>query len=189
MLDYLFRKRINEIGLKIGKAVGKTGLSPNMLTLMGFLLSILTAYLLSQAIWFYGGLLLLFSAGFDVLDGAVARAYKKTSDFGNYIDAVTDKYAEGLVLIGAGMGTQEWMVASIALLGAIMCSYTRHRVDYISPKLSDRNKIGVLERAERVLVLAAGCLLGQVFWALVIIAVLANLTSLLRIANAKKILG
>lgn len=189
MFDYLFRKKINEIGLRIGKVVGRTGISPNQITLTGFLLSILTAYVLSQTLWFYGGLLLLLSSGFDVLDGAIARAYKKTSDFGNYIDAVTDKYSEGLILIGVGVGTQEWLITSIALLGSIMCSYTRHRVDYISPKLSDKNKIGILERAERVLVLAAGCFLNQVFWALVIIAVFANLTSLLRIANAKKILG
>ena len=189
MMDYLFRDKINKFTMHIGRTIGRTGISPNSLTILGFLLAIVSAYALSRGEWMIGGFLLLFSSVFDVFDGAVARAYGKVSNFGNYFDAVTDKYGEGLILIGVGMGSGEWLLSSVALLGSIMCSYTRHRVDYIMAKLSDLNKVGILERAERTVILGVGCMLGYVVPALWIICIFANLTSLLRIINAKKLLS
>lgn len=174
-------------------------LSPNTLTLLGFVVSVAAgaAFVLGKP--FEGGLLILFSGVFDVLDGGVARAKGRITPFGGVLDSVCDRYSDGLMFLGimAGaingrlivlpiMGIDGWLWSGYALIGSFLVSYTRARAESAGcRKLS----VGIAERTERMLILAFGALSGFLGWALVLIAVFSHITMIQRVLRAKSILN
>jgi archaetidylinositol phosphate synthase len=174
-------------------------LSPNTLTLLGFAVSVAAgaAFVLGKP--FEGGLLILFSGVFDVLDGGVARAKDRITPFGGVLDSVCDRYSDGLMFLGimAGaingrlgvppiMGIDGWLWSGYALIGSFLVSYTRARAESAGcRKLS----VGIAERTERMLILAFGALSGFLGWALVLIAVFSHITMIQRVIRAKSILS
>ncbi|HII79707.1 MAG TPA: CDP-alcohol phosphatidyltransferase family protein [Methanosarcina sp.] len=174
-------------------------LSPNTLTLLGFMVSVAAgvAFVLGKP--FEGGLLILFSGVFDILDGGVARAKGRTTPFGGVLDSVCDRYSDGIMFLGimAGvingklmvlsvMGIDGWLWSGYALIGSFLVSYTRARAESAGcRKLS----VGIAERTERMLILAFGALSGFLGWALVLIAVFSHITIIQRVLRAKSILS
>lgn len=148
---------------------------------------------------FEGGLLILLSGVFDVLDGGVARAKGRITPFGGVLDSVCDRYSDGLMFLGimAGaingkltvlpiMGIEGWLWSGYALIGSFLVSYTRARAESAGcRKLS----VGIAERTERMLILAFGALTGFLGWALVLIAVFSHITMIQRVLRAKSILN
>ena len=148
---------------------------------------------------FEGGLLILFSGVFDVLDGGVARAKGSITPFGGVLDSVCDRYSDGVMFLGimAGaingklnvlpvLGIDGWLWSGYALIGSFLVSYTRARAESAGcSKLS----VGFAERTERMLILAFGALSGLLGWALVLIAVLSHITFIQRVLRAKSILS
>jgi len=148
---------------------------------------------------FEGGLLILFSGVFDILDGGVARAKGRTTPFGGVLDSVCDRYSDGIMFLGimAGvingklmvlsvMGIDGWLWSGYALIGSFLVSYTRARAESAGcRKLS----VGIAERTERMLILAFGALSGFLGWALVLIAVFSHITIIQRVLRAKSILS
>ena len=174
-------------------------LSPNTLTLMGFVVSVAAGAAFALGKPFDGGLLILFSGVFDTLDGGVARAKGRITPFGGVLDSVCDRYSDGLMFLGimAGaingrlsftpiMGIDGWLWSGFALIGSFLVSYTRARAESAGcRKLS----IGIAERTERMLILAFGALSGFLGWALVLIAVFSHITIIQRVLRAKSILS
>ncbi|WP_082089430.1 CDP-alcohol phosphatidyltransferase family protein [Methanosarcina horonobensis] len=174
-------------------------LSPNTLTLLGFAVSVAAgaAFVLGEP--FEGGLLILFSGVFDILDGGVARAKGRITPFGGVLDSVCDRYSDGLMFLGimAGaingrlvippiIGIDGWLWSGYALIGSFLVSYTRARAESAGcRKLS----VGIAERTERMLILAFGALSGFLGWALVLIAVFSHITMIQRVIRAKSILS
>ncbi|MDQ1275279.1 MAG: archaetidylinositol phosphate synthase [Euryarchaeota archaeon] len=174
-------------------------LAPNTLTLLGFVVSVAAgiAFVLGKP--FEGGLLILFSGVFDILDGGVARAKGRITPFGGVLDSVCDRYSDGLMFLGimAGaingrlivlpiMGIDGWLWSGYALIGSFLVSYTRARAESAGcRKLS----VGIAERTERMLILAFGALSGFLGWALVLIAVFSHITMIQRVLRAKSILS
>jgi archaetidylinositol phosphate synthase len=148
---------------------------------------------------FEGGLLLLFSGVFDILDGGVARAKGIITPFGGVLDSVCDRYSDGLMFLGiiAGavngrlvlppiMQIESWLWAGFALIGSFLVSYTRARAESAGcRKLS----VGIAERTERMIILALGALAGFLGWAIVLIAVFSHITIIQRVLRAKSILS
>lgn len=148
---------------------------------------------------FEGGLLILFSGVFDILDGGVARAKGKITPFGGVLDSVCDRYSDGLMFLGiiAGavngklvlfpvMQIEGWLWAGFALIGSFLVSYTRARAESAGClKLS----VGIAERTERMITLALGSLFNFLGWALVLIAVFSHITIIQRVLRAKSILN
>lgn len=148
---------------------------------------------------FEGGLLILFSGVFDILDGGVARAKGTITPFGGVLDSVCDRYSDGLMFLGIIAGAVNgrlvlspvfqvdgWLWAGFALIGSFLVSYTRARAESAGcQKLS----IGIAERTERMIVLALGALLNFIGWALVLIAVFSHITIIQRVLRAKSILS
>jgi CDP-diacylglycerol--glycerol-3-phosphate 3-phosphatidyltransferase len=83
----------------IARWIESTGLTPNMLTLIGFGLTVAVAAVLASGQLFLGGWLLIAAALFDTLDGAVARISGKTTRFGAFLDSVMDRYSEAVTLL------------------------------------------------------------------------------------------
>ncbi|MCA9859989.1 MAG: CDP-alcohol phosphatidyltransferase family protein [Thermomicrobiales bacterium] len=170
----------------VGAFLGKFGITPNMLTIAGFLLNCIVAAIIASGRGQLGGVLLLFSSAFDMLDGAVARSTGKTSKFGGFFDSTVDRYSEIVVYVGLLwylLGTDDWKWGALLVLlsatGAVMVSYARARAEAADWKAS----VGILARPERVVVLSLGLIIDRPMWALIILAIATNLTALMRMIH------
>jgi CDP-diacylglycerol--glycerol-3-phosphate 3-phosphatidyltransferase len=164
----------------IATVVAKTGLTPNMLTWLGFAVSGVTGLALSRGAFAAGGILVLVAGVFDALDGSVARVTGRVSKFGAFLDSTLDRIAEivtflGLLVYFAGQGDGRQQVALIylAVAGSLMVSYARARAEGVGYEC----KVGLFTRLERVLVLSLGLIFGLVHVALWMIAVGSWLTA------------
>ena len=130
----------------------RLGLNPNLVTIVGLLISGVGAYFISAGQWWIGGLVVLFAGIFDLFDGALARATSSVSRFGALLDSTVDRVSEAVVLLGllAYYLSRDDDVGSIlvyaAIIGSIMVSYLRAR----SEGLGIDCKVGVMTRPERV---------------------------------------
>lgn len=183
----------------------KTGLSPNAITFLSFLFGLAAAVAFVFGQFILGGILLIFSAFFDLADGSVARATGKKTLFGAFIDWIADKYIDGFVLLAAGLSiftVQPWYLASLniplfvyilvcglAVIGSIMNTFIKP-VAYaeIGFQGKDDGKIadplegvGFFGRPETMILLVLGGLTGFIWIAMLIIAVCTNISALQRI--------
>ncbi len=115
----------------IALAMSRAGLTPNMLTLIGFGIASFGGLLAAVEWWLLAGIVATVGAGFDMFDGAVARATGQVSKLGAFMDSTFDRWGEGVVYVGiivgstrAGFDLGAWL-AGAALVSAFMVSYTR----------------------------------------------------------------
>ena len=186
-------------------AAHKIGLTPNQISLIGFILVLASAasYAITtpQTLWLLVlAVVFLLASGFcDTLDGIVARTFQQETVFGGFFDSVLDRYADAAVyaaIIVAGLVNPVWgpiwgsAWGLAALTGSMMVSYTRARAEAAGIKMES---VGLAERAERMLILAAVSIVGF-FWlpalsyGIALLAVLSNLTVLQRTLHVYKTL-
>ena len=168
----------------LARGLEATGVSPNALTVIGFLLTLLVAAILAQGNLLVGGVLLIFAALFDTLDGALARHSDQVTVFGAFLDSVADRYSEAVTLIGlmiyyAWQPTSQWNVLLLVftLLGSLMVSYTRARAEAVSIECKE----GFFQRTERIVVLIFGLVTGWMLPVLWILAIFTNVTAMQRV--------
>lgn len=187
-LELFLRKFFKGIIDSIAGFFLKVGLTPNSITAIGLLLAGLAAYFIATGRFTIGGLILLIGAPLDVIDGSMARQLGEPSKFGGFIDSVTDRYSELVVLLGlliyyAGNGSQlESVLVLIAAAGSVMVSYTKARAE----SLGFTAKVGLLTRVERMIIMVVFLIIQHPAIALWIIAILANFTALQRILFVHK---
>jgi len=163
--------------------IARTGLSPNALTIMGFVVNVGVAAVLATGNLFVGGLLILFSGVFDLLDGAVARATKQSTRFGAILDSTLDRFSEAVILFGllvlftGQQATQEILLIYATIVGSVLVSYVRARAEGLGLKC----EVGLFSRTERVILLALGLLLNQTLIVLWVLAVFTNMTAAQRV--------
>lgn len=166
----------------------RIGITPNMMTLLGLLGNMIGAWFLARGQMLTGGIFILICTPFDALDGTMARLRGEVSEFGAFVDAVSDRYSELFILGGLlYYFTQQgdWVAVTVtyaAAAGSVLVSYVKARAD--SLKL-DANT-GILTRMERYLVLAPLLLFNYPRVAVWILAVLANFTALQRIWKVRQ---
>lgn len=188
MLNNL-RDTLQPILEKIGKAFASTGLSPNFWTLVGLVFALASALVYGLGIEFgliIGGILLLISGFFDMVDGQVARATGKTSQKGSYLDSMFDKIAEVAIFLGLLIGGYaEPYLVMLAITLSLLVSYARAKSDTLNIKLQG---VGIGERAERLLVIAVIGIIGYMEPAVIIVVIIAGITLIQRmIVTAKNI--
>ena len=174
---------------KIGKGFASTGLSANFWTFVGLGFALVSAIVYGMGIEFgliFGGILLLVSGFFDMVDGQVARVTGKTSKKGEYLDSMFDKIAEVAIFLGILIGGYaEPHLVLLAITLSLLVSYARAKSDIINIKLQG---IGIGERAERLLVIAVIGIIGFMDYAIVIVVIIAGITLIQRmIFTAKNI--
>lgn len=161
----------------------RVGLTPNTMTLLGLAGNFAAAYFVSRGQISLGGLLMLLTTPFDALDGTMARLRGDASDWGAFVDSVTDRYSELAVLggllvhfstIGDGLSA---IATFAAAAGTVLVSYVKARAEAVGFSA----KIGFLTRVERYLVLGPLLLFNRPVIAAWFIAVFANFTALQRI--------
>ena len=163
--------------------LARLGVSPNHLTVLGFLGNVGAAALAARGEFLPAGLVMLVASALDLLDGALARATGRASSFGAVFDATLDRLSEAAVLAGlafyyAGRGEREEIVLCFAALaGSLLVSYVRAHALARGLELRE----GLFTRPERVLLLGGGLIISQVRIALWILAVLANATAIQRL--------
>jgi CDP-diacylglycerol---glycerol-3-phosphate 3-phosphatidyltransferase len=158
-------------------------ISPNALTILGVVLNIGVAYILSTGQFLIGALAVMAAACFDALDGSLARYTGRASAFGAFLDSTMDRYSESFVYLGllvyyshSGALTQQILVYA-TIIGSLLVSYTRARAEGIGVTCKE----GLLTRVERTLALFVFLLINQMEIGLWILAVLSNATALQRI--------
>lgn len=172
---------------KIGKAFASTGLSPNFWTIIGLVFAIASALVYGLGVEFgliIGGILLLVSGFFDMVDGQVARVTGKTSRKGSYLDSMFDKIAEVAIFLGLLIGGYaEPYLVMLAITLSLLVSYARAKSDVLNINLQG---IGIGERAERLLIIAIIGIIGYMEPAVMIVVVIAGITLVQRMIMTTK---
>ena len=208
--DFL-QKAIYAVINPLIKGLIKLHITPNMITTLGFIGNIVaTASFIYAALSFktgnqatalahvaWGGATILFAGLFDMIDGRLARLGNMSTTFGAMWDSVLDRYSELISLFGVVLifllNGDFWLgvVSFTAMIGSIMVSYVRARAEGLNIEC----KVGIMQRPERVVVLALTAILTGVTsnlqWlagGMILIAILANITAFWRIAHCYKAL-
>ena len=167
----------------LGGFFNSLGITPIMMTMLGLLGNTIGALYLAQGEMLTGGILVALMTPVDALDGTMARLRGEASDWGAYVDSVTDRYSELIIYggllyhflsVGEPLGG---MLTFAAAAGSVLVSYVKARAE----GLGYEAKVGLLTRAERYIVLAPSLVFNQLYIGLAILAVFANITSLQRI--------
>ncbi|MGH9923046.1 MAG: CDP-alcohol phosphatidyltransferase family protein [Nitrososphaerales archaeon] len=181
------RDRIEPTMNNLGLRFASSGLSANFWTAVGFVLSIASAAAYASAnigvmyAALYGGILLLVSGFFDIVDGSVARATKQISRKGAFLDSTLDKVAEVIVFLGILYGgLADPTMVLIALGLSLLVSYSRARAESLGIELKG---VGIGERAERLIVIAAFSIAGFTYYGIVIVAIIAGITFIQRVVS------
>lgn len=159
--------------------LGKSRLKPNTLTFIELAISIGVAYAIVTGYFLLGGVLVLVSGLFDLLDGALARFTKQSTKFGAILDSTVDRISEAAIFCGLLIwylpkegATLEIVAIFAALIGSFLVSYIRARAEGLGLEC----RVGLFTRAERVIVLAVGLLVNEVFIALWVLVVFVYIT-------------
>ncbi len=188
MLSNLIRQRAQAALNIVARALGNLGMTPNSLTMIGFLAMCGIGVVLAFGNFALGGGLIILAGIFDALDGSLARLTNRVTKFGAFLDSTTDRFAEGALYFGImyafmqrGMNWVAYLVF-FTLLGSLMVSYARARAEGIGVEMKE----GLMTRFERIALLIIGLLL-TVFYGdapllivLGILAVFTNLTAIQR---------
>jgi CDP-diacylglycerol--glycerol-3-phosphate 3-phosphatidyltransferase len=182
------RARFKDVLDPVGAFLNRLGIAPNTITLLGLAGNLVGALLLAQGRFLAGGLVVLLMGPIDALDGTMARLRGEASEFGAFVDSVTDRYSELLILGGLlayYLRQDAPMMAGItfaAASGSVLVSYVRARGE----GLGYQAKVGILTRMERFLVLVPSLMLGYAWLGVAVIALLANITALQRILAVRR---
>ena len=183
----------------------KLGFSPNGVTILGLIVTLISAIFISLGMFLVGGIVMLIGSALDLIDGGLARRLGKVSNFGALLDSVIDRFQEALVFFGVliyflngpcdslmtGFDTCSIgpVLAYSAFIGSVMVSYLRAR----SEGLGIDCKIGIMTRPERVIAVGIGLILSQwisivILFVLVIITVLGLYTTIQRLVHSSLML-
>jgi len=161
------RARVRELATPIALALGSLGLTPNVLTFIGFLGSGIAAVAAAQQAWLVAGILVIAFGVFDLFDGALARASNRVSRLGAFYDSVFDRAGELLVYLGILWGALDfglWLPVVLtvaAMAAATMVSYTRAKSESLGfTQGSGMAAIGLAPREVRLAILSLGLIVA-----------------------------
>lgn len=183
MLSARYKDRITRFADPVATVFVRLHVKPNQLTIIGLILSFLSALAYARGQIPLGGVLLGLAGLLDLLDGSVARLSDQATPFGAFLDSVMDRYSDLTVLLGMLYfyvqlsRTPEVLLAMATLVGSTLVSYTRARAEGVGV----RCEVGLMERGERVLIFVLASLVDLLPIALWILAPLINWTALQRI--------
>jgi CDP-diacylglycerol--glycerol-3-phosphate 3-phosphatidyltransferase len=177
----------------VARQIAYPVVTPNFLTVVGFILTVGVAAVIASGWEQLGGVLVLLVGLFDMLDGAMARVRGLKTRFGAFLDSTLDRFSEAVLLGGVlwlhhgdpVYGPWYPILTLAVLTGSLLVSYTRARAEGLDIDC----QVGWLPRPQRVILLSAGLITGLTFEALVILAVFTNVTTLQRILHVRRTLA
>ena len=163
------RQRVRDLATPIATALGRLGLTPNALTVIGFLGTCVAAFAAANQSWLAAGVLVLVFGIFDLFDGTLARATGRATKLGAFLDSVFDRAGEAIVYIGIAAGCLAAgfdlgaVLAASAMAAAFMVSYTRAKAESLGfASGAGMANVGLAPREVRIGILSAGLLLAAV---------------------------
>ena len=180
------RTQAGVIMAPIARLMGRLGIHPNTITILGLLLQVGVGVVFGLGRIMLGGWLLLIVAPVDALDGALARALGKQSRFGAFLDSTLDRLSDAALILGLTahymrQGTSIAVVLClVSLVAAMMVSYTRARAE----SLGFTCKVGLLSRMERIILIGALSAVGLpmvMMWALAVLSVFTVIQRVLHV--------
>ena len=170
-IDYVLKKLFGERG------------NPNFFTLLGFFATLAASFLIIKGFWLLSGLAIILSGLFDLFDGVVARRLQKVTAFGGFLDSVLDRYSDLFLLLAILIHylykgeTALVILTSFVSIGTVLIPYARARAEAMQVPCN----AGLMERAERIILLSAGALFQWMDSILWVLAILTHYTVLQRI--------
>lgn len=158
LVSAAMRDRMRGFAVPIAKALGRLGLTPNALTVIGFVGTAVAAVAAGLGAWAVAGILVLAFGIFDLFDGALARATGRASAFGAFLDSTLDRTGESLVLVGVSVGCaiagfmEGVALAGLAAAFASSVTYARAKAESLGLK----GDVGIAPRPERLVLLSLG---------------------------------
>lgn len=201
MLDGLYKDRQDRLWDHVARPLARTGLTPNQVTIASVVLVALFSigYTVHRSSIAFG-LSLTAAELLDNVDGALARVSGRSSKFGSYLDATTDRYKELFAFAAVGYVTGEWAICLFAVAGSMLTSYNKARAGMEIP-ISNARWPDLFERFERIFVLVLALLVNPLvpttilwgksalFGGLVVIAAMSLLSSVQRLLRARELMS
>lgn len=190
-LRYFYSTETRRLFKPLTTALGRTRISPNQLTVIGLALTMGVSVLVWTGNFVLAGAVFTLGSICDMLDGAVARLSTKVTPMGAFLDSVSDRIGEGIVLTAVALVYARdgnlWVVgaAFLTMIGSFLVSYTRARAEALGLEC----KVGLMTRPERLVLLGAGLFLerfGVLAIVMYILAVLTAVTVLQRILHVRR---
>jgi len=185
------REKFKKIEVIIGKVFSKFPLSPNFYTLISIISAFFSFYFLINLKLLAALIFFVLAAFFDFVDGAIARYSQKVTKIGAYLDTISDRYVEGIVLLGflflplpkIGLPAQIWIFLS--LFGSLLITYSKAAAKEKELIRLEFEK-GIFCRAERIILISLSIILGifnfsWMTWAIIFLAFLSNFSAIERI--------
>jgi CDP-diacylglycerol--glycerol-3-phosphate 3-phosphatidyltransferase len=166
----------------LSKVIGNRG-NPNVFTFMGFFATLIASLFILRDLWILAGLTILLSGLFDLFDGVVARMSGRVTVFGGFLDSVLDRYSDLLLLLALLIyylkkGSPVLVILTFFVcIGTVLIPYIRAKAESIQIPCT----IGLMERAERIILLSVGAFLNWMEPVLWILAILTHFTVIQRI--------
>src|ERR1700757_3548179 len=157
------RREHQEISATVRNRLIESRLTPNAISLTGFVLNVAAAALVVDRLFFLAGIAFIVGSVMDTLDGRYSRMSGKGTPFGAFLDSTLDRLEEGIVLaaVGAYFASRGMQVAAgatvVAVLMSLMVSYTRARAEALGVEC----KVGLATRPVRVVILSAGLIFAK----------------------------
>ena len=182
------------VSIRISKKLVNTNINPNQISLFAFGLACIASLLFATG-WFpalfVGGILAQIASIIDGCDGEIARLKYQESDYGGWFDAVLDRYADAFLLFGLtwylysnGGGNLSLLIGFLAIIGSFMLSYTADKYDSLMASHINKTVLRI-GRDTRIFVIMMGALFNQVYFVLVLIALIMNAETIRRIIICK----
>ena len=179
------------ITLPLIRVLSRSGITPNALTFLSLAVSLGAAYVVATGHFLVGGILVLVSGIFDLLDGALARFTGQSTKMGALLDSTFDRISEAAVLFGlmvwyvrdpAGGSSLEIGLIFAVLVGSFLVSYIKARAEGLGWQCG----VGLFTRSERVIVLAVALLVNQILIGLSVLTVFVFVTAAQRLVHVYK---
>lgn len=195
MTLYKNREKFSKLSAKLGRIFGSVGLTANNYTAIALLLAVVSVYFLFTRNFLCAAFFFAIASFFDIVDGSVARYRKEVSRKGAYLDTISDRYMEGIFVLGImlivlpSFYLQSYFWAALYLFGSMMTTYAKSAA--AEKDLKKELRGGLLERADRLIILFVGITAAYfnaayLTYVLVILALLSNISALQRIQIALK---
>lgn len=184
-VDARGRQRLTRYVEPVGAALARVGFTANRVTVLGLLLTGVSAWLVIERRLAAAGFVLIAAGVADILDGSVARARGGGSPAGAFFDSVADRVADGAILAAITWALRAdpvlFALAAVALVAAQVTSYTKAKAEAIGVECN----VGLLERLERVVLIIVGLVFADLLLtpALIVLAVGATFTVLQRVRH------
>lgn len=195
MTFYRNREKFSKVSVKVGIIFAKLGLPPNVWTIITIIPTLLAFWMLVKEQFLFAAIWFIIAAFIDMIDGAVARVTGRATKFGAYLDTIMDRYVEGIIIFGLLFASLPGFYISacawifLYFFGCFMTTYAKAAAK--EKELVEKElRGGLLERAERLIILFVGILLAAykplyLTYVIVVLAVLSNITALQRIWIAR----